>query len=147
MLSNFIKVRFIFFFSCLIIFSLSFFPQEVIGQDGPGVRIHETNSCEDNASIFDNLLVVSQMQSATIIIIARLGDGETSRKYNEQRLAAVKIGIVLNDRYPAEKIITAQGDRVRGKARVEVYINGQLSDVFKVGRRQDLKDRTKCFTQ
>ena len=72
----------------------------------------------------------------TVIIIARLGVGETSRKLAGSRLR--QVADYLNRRIPGERIITAEGERIRGLGQLEFYVGGKLHSVFKVRRNRDL---------
>ena len=72
----------------------------------------------------------------TVIIIARLGTGETSRKLVGSRLR--QVADYLNRRIPKERIITAEGERVRGLGQLEFYVGGKLHSIFKVQRNRDL---------
>jgi hypothetical protein len=72
----------------------------------------------------------------TIIIIARLGTGETSRRLVGSRLR--QVADYLNRRIPRDRIVTAEGERVRGLGHLEFYIGGKLHSIFKVKRNRDL---------
>lgn len=121
---------------------------DVLGQRESNIIVSEDESCEQNALNFDIILTQAKEYhgSEMIILIARLGDGENSHKYNKRRLEVVKAGISAYDRFPAEKIITAQGERVKGKGLVEVYVGGRLFAVFKARRKENIKSRNdkKC---
>jgi hypothetical protein len=72
----------------------------------------------------------------TIIIISRLGSGESSRNLGRRRLR--QVADYLNRRVARERIITAEGERVRGLGQLEFYVGGNLRSVFKVKRSRDL---------
>ena len=72
----------------------------------------------------------------TVIIIARLGTSETSRKLIASRLR--QVANYLSRRIPKERIITAEGERVRGLGQLEFYVGGKLHSIFKVRRNKDL---------
>lgn len=74
-----------------------------------------------------------------IIAIARLGDGESSREFNRRRLHNVRIYLTEFDwhRTP-ETVITAEGERVRGYGRIELYVNGKLFEVLATKKNRDL---------
>lgn len=113
----------------------------IFGQDNQNVQIIDANNCESNKAYFDSIAnLAEQIPSAKVIIIARLGNGETSRIYNRRRLYEIRryleqVGV------PKESIITAQGDRIRGRGRVEVYYRENLQMIFTVRRRQSLLGR------
>ena len=72
----------------------------------------------------------------TIIIIARLGSGESSRTLAGGRLR--QVADYLNRRVSGDRMITAEGERVRGLGQLEFYVTGKLHSVFKVRRNRDL---------
>ena len=72
----------------------------------------------------------------TIIIIGRLGAGETSRRLVGRRLR--QVADYLNRRVPRDRIVTAEGERVRGRGDLEFYVGGKLHSIFKVKRNRDL---------
>ena len=72
----------------------------------------------------------------TIIIIARLGSGESSRNLVGGRLR--QVADYLNRRVSRDRIITAEGERVRGLGQLGFYVGGKLHSVFKVKRNKDL---------
>ena len=75
-------------------------------------------------------------KAQTVIIIARLGTGETSRKLVGSRLR--QAADYVNRRIPRGRIITAEGGRVRGLGLLEFYVGGKLHSIFKVKRNRDL---------
>lgn len=144
MLKVLIKAKRFVPFSYLVMFLCFVSFQTTFGQTEAIVVVDDDNSCEEQISDYDNVRAFARNEPeliSTLIIIARLGDGETSRKYNQQRLTVAKESIVIGGGYPVEKIVTAQGDRVSGKGQVEFYIRGRLYAIFKVGRRKNLKGR------
>ena len=72
----------------------------------------------------------------TIIIIAHLGNGESSRALAGGRLR--QVADYLNRLVSRDRIITAEGDRVRGLGHLEFYVGGKLHSVFKIRRNRDL---------
>ena len=72
----------------------------------------------------------------TVIIIARLGTGETSRGLGGRRLR--QAADYLNRRISVERVITGVGERARGLGRLEFYVGGRLHSIFKVKRNRDL---------
>ncbi len=72
----------------------------------------------------------------TIIIIARLGSGESSRHLIRGRLR--QVADYLNRRVSRDRIITAEGERVRGPGQLEFYVGGKLHSVFKLKRNRNL---------
>ena len=72
----------------------------------------------------------------TVIIIARLGSGESSRGLSRSRLK--QVADYLNRRLARERIIPVEGVRVKGLGQLEFYVGGKLNIVFKVRRNRDL---------
>jgi hypothetical protein len=71
-----------------------------------------------------------------IILIGRLGDREYSRRLNRQRLEIAGDYLTATRGVSRERIIRAEGERVRGDGRLEVYLNGKLFMIFKFPRNQ-----------
>lgn len=99
--------------------------------------IVEENNCESNKAWFDYIAVNSR-DDETIIIIAKLGSGEKSREYNRRRLHNLRTYLTYIRKLPKEKIVTAEGERVSGRGRLEVYLRGKQVIVFTLGHNQDL---------
>lgn len=101
------------------------------GQPIPG-------NCEDNILILSNVHHTAGADD-TIIAIARLGDGERNRMLNHRRLHNVRVYLTeFGWHRQPETVITAEGDRLKGYGRVELYIGGTLFAVLHVRRHQDL---------
>lgn len=60
-----------------------------------------------------------------VVVVARLGTKEYSAKYNLQRLKETKAYLVKAG-MPESNIVIAQGERIKGKGRVEIYFGGFL---------------------
>ena len=97
-------------------------------------------SCETHSLILDimrNELLWGSAKDSLVIAVARLGKGETSRALNRRRL--YNLGVHWKDYgLPAERLIAAEGERVNGYGRVELYVSGKLFDALLVPRREDL---------
>ncbi len=93
--------------------------------------------CETTKAELD-LIAERAGQEGLIIIIARSGTKELSRSINWRRLHNLSEYLEMTHAIPAERIITAEGNRVRGLGLVEIYIRGKLFTVFKVNRNRDL---------
>jgi hypothetical protein len=72
----------------------------------------------------------------TIIIIARLGNGESS--HNLARLRLREVTEYLNRTFSGERIVVAEGERVRGPGQLEFYVAGKLHSIFRIKRNRDL---------
>jgi hypothetical protein len=98
--------------------------------------------CGDNIALLD---VITQRTAADklIIIIARLGDGETRANLNRRRLHNVRTYwteylTAEGARRKPQTAILAEGERVAGYGRLEFYVDGKLIGVLKIGRNADL---------
>ncbi|HLL76708.1 MAG TPA: hypothetical protein VK421_15750 [Pyrinomonadaceae bacterium] len=87
---------------------------------------------------FIHIAAMGAGDDQTIIIIARLGRGESSRSLNRQRLEAQRSYLVKNRHFPKEKVVTAEGERVSDLGRIEFYVGGKSHTAFKVKRNNDL---------
>lgn len=84
--------------------------------------------CEGAASRLDFAVIdTKKIEGGYLIIIARLGDGEQST-LNQARLAGVEEYILR--RGSDLKYVLAQGARVKGLGRVEVYVGGRLKEIM-----------------
>ena len=73
-----------------------------------------------------------------VIAIARLGNGERRQDLNRRRLHNLRTYLVeFNGRSP-QTIITAEGERVSGYGRVELYVGGKLFYVLMIRPNADL---------
>jgi hypothetical protein len=74
-----------------------------------------------------------------LILIARLGNGENSRSLNQHRLHSARA--YLTDYLAARSlgsIVTAEGERVNGYGRIEIYVKGRLYSALAVKPNADL---------
>ena len=89
-------------------------------------------TCETHSARLDvirNEVVASTGKDAVVIAIARLGDGETSRDLNRRRLYNLRVH--WNDyKLPPGTLVTAEGERVKGLGRIELYVYGKLFDML-----------------
>jgi hypothetical protein len=95
------------------------------------------DTCEVNLAQFDYLMAASPGLNS-LIVIAGLGNGEHSVRYNVRRLSAIKFRLKVDPKL-SERLVTAQGERVRGRGRVEIYVNGELRLIYELKKNQDLK--------
>lgn len=97
----------------------------------------DDNNCESNKAYWDYIAIESKGDS--LILIARPGDGENARRLNRRRLHNIYTYLTYIRKIPKERIVIAEGERVTGRGRVEVYLQGKLQIVFTVGRNADLR--------
>lgn len=84
-------------------------------------------------SILEDVNRQAQTVDKPIILIARLGTGETVRKWNLRRLHNVVARL-----YNVKQIIKTEGERVEGKGLVEIYFDGALLYTLLAHRNRDL---------
>jgi hypothetical protein len=111
---------------------------DVIAQENRGKPAESYSSptrpvnCEDVTAYVETAMVMAQEagEDNYLIIIARLGDGERSRKLNLDRVNTVKAFM----RRWRGKSVVAEGDRVKGYGRLEIYVGGKLVFILPLGR-------------
>lgn len=85
--------------------------------------------CEGAATRLDFAVVnTRKLEGAYLILIARLGTGESSRSLNQARLSGVEEYVLRTG--SDLKYVLAQGSRVKGLGRIEIYVGGQLADIM-----------------
>ncbi len=82
-------------------------------------------------------LLAGRAEGKLIILIARLGNGESSNSLAQRRLRTINDYLKNTRAVPEEKLVTAVGQRVRGAGRIEAYLDGELFMVFELGRNRD----------
>lgn len=105
--------------------------------EGPKPEVVGNNNCEENRSLFDYVDTKTR-GDAFVIIIARPGSGDRVREMNRRRLHNIREYLTYIREVPPRKIIVAEGERVKGRGRVEVYAGGRMVAVFNVGPNEDL---------
>jgi hypothetical protein len=100
------------------------------------IDAHPTN-CEDHIAILE-AANHDAGKEGVIIILARLGSRERRSSLNRRRLynARAYLTEYLRAR-TSNTIVTAEGERTTGYARIEVYVGGKLYHVFAVERDAD----------
>jgi hypothetical protein len=77
-------------------------------------------------------------KNSLVIAIARLGGGERRPDLNRRRLHNVRTYLITFDNRSPQTIITAQGERVSGYGRIELYVDGKLFYVLAIRPNADL---------
>ncbi|MBC7798315.1 MAG: hypothetical protein H7Z37_15705 [Pyrinomonadaceae bacterium] len=72
-----------------------------------------------------SLIQTGTSEKSILILIARLGNKERNRKINRLRLENVRRGLT-NTLGIVKPIVIAEGERVNGFGRVEVYLDGKF---------------------
>ena len=93
--------------------------------------------CETTKAELD-LIAEQAGQEGSIIIISDLGTREVSRALNRRRAHILAEYLHMTRAIAKDRIVTAEGERVRGLGRVEIYIKGRLFTVFTINHNKDL---------
>jgi hypothetical protein len=97
------------------------------------------HNSEENSAIFDALHQEAIHSGKPVIIISRLGTGEYGMRLHQRRLHnAVERFTSSGTRYSRDDTMATIGPRVKGKGRIEVYIEGKLRFVSEIGRGKDM---------
>jgi len=86
-------------------------------------------NCEMGLQYQEDIIraAVEQLErGGVLIVVARLGDSENSRELNRRRLYNVREYLRERGRLAADRIVVAEGERVRGYGRLEYYLGGRL---------------------
>jgi hypothetical protein len=103
-------------------------------------QVLEAGNCEVDEANLDSIRLDARSgvgQDGLLIVIARPGVGDVRAHLNSRRLSAVK-ELFSKRGFPAEKIVLAEGERVRGNGRVEFYVGGKLTHVIATTRNRGL---------
>lgn len=85
--------------------------------------------CEGAAMRLDLAVINTQkLEGAYLILVARLGSGEVSRALNQTRLKSVEQYVLR--RGADLKYVLAQGSKLKGLGRIEVYVGGKLAEIM-----------------
>lgn len=108
-------------------------------QSNESLTLQPPDNCEGNSRRLDFIRNESQTmgEGKVTIAIARLGKGEQSQEINRRRLYTIRAYLTAME-LPSRRLVTAEGERVSGNGRVEVYVGGKLVDVLAAERGKDL---------
>jgi hypothetical protein len=99
-------------------------------------------NCAERDAVLDGITQKTPADKL-LIVIARLGDGETRANLNQRRLHNVRDYwtefLPAGYRRQAETIILAEGQQVRGYGQLEFYVEGNLVWVTKLPNNADLQ--------
>jgi hypothetical protein len=103
----------------------------------PRIEANPTN-CENHIAILD-IADQDAGRDGLIIVIGRLGDGERSRELNQHRLHSARAYLTeyRGVRAP-DTIVIAEGERVAGYGRIELYVGGKLHTSFAIRKNAEL---------
>jgi hypothetical protein len=127
------KIAFVTFITCGLMLSSYAYAQS---NQPSGPYVVEGVDCNDEEhvkALLDDAAITAG-QDKTIIIIARLGTREPSRKLIQARLLIVSNYLIETRGVPKNRIISAEGERVRGLGDVEIYVGGRLHVLFRMKR-------------
>lgn len=89
------------------------------------LSLQEPVECDAALAYLDDaFLNTIKLAGTNLIIIARLGSGERSSQLNKSRLSWIKS--YMSNRVPDLKYVIAEGGKVSGLGRVELYVGGRL---------------------
>lgn len=96
------------------------------------------HNCEMNINLLSNAHHLAG-DDTIIIAVARLGTGERNPELNRRRLHNVKAYLTTFGwkRLP-ETVVTAEGERLNGYGRIDIYVRGGHWATLAVRRNQDL---------
>jgi hypothetical protein len=99
---------------------------------------------EERAKELLDYASIAAKQDELFFIIARLGTGESYRDLIRRRLFAPKDYLMKTRGVSENRIIVAEGERVKGLGHVEIYIGSKLFILFKMKRHRDFGQGPLC---
>jgi hypothetical protein len=124
-----------------LVLCLSLSAFAAVAQNQPDDRVDTIGPahCHDYGAVLD-VTAQNTPHNRLIIVVARLGEDETRSNLNWRRLHNVRTYWTeyYLDRRKPDMIILAEGERVQGHGRVELYVGGKLVVVLKLKRNADL---------
>jgi hypothetical protein len=101
------------------------------------IEANPTN-CENHIAILD-IADQDAGRDGLIIVVGRLGNGERSRELNQHRLHSARAYLTEYRRVRAlGTIVIAEGERVAGYGRIELYVGGKLHTSFAIRKNAEL---------
>jgi len=114
---------------CFLLMFTATAQKQTIEPDSAGIGVStKPLNCETTFAQMEEvrkLIIAETEERKVLIMIARLGNGEKGRTLNRRRLSNVKEGfkVTLGIKSP---IVTAEGERVAGFGRVDLYLGGKF---------------------
>ena len=107
-----------------------------LGQQSANVGEVETTAPTEegyrrNGINIANLSALLNTTNQRAFVIAHLGSSEKSRELNRRRLACIQSMLVNSS---PEKFTLAEGERVKGLGRIEIYLGTELMSVALIAR-------------
>ena len=103
----------------------------------PEVILANAERCQRNTINVTNLKQIARLENQKIFVIAHLGTGEKSSNLNRRRLKDVGAEFDQGGPMSRENLILAEGERVKGLARIDVYIGSKLQFISYIPRNGD----------
>jgi hypothetical protein len=130
-----------------IVLCLTFGGATALSQEGADSRIPYAFTPDPMTSEFNIIrlefiakdVIAVASEGKVTILVARLGNGERSREVNRRRLHNVRTFLTVYSGLNVKNIIAAEGDRVQGFGRVEIYVGGKLVDVMLAEKNKDIE--------
>ncbi len=130
------------FYLLTLLILLMLFARTGVAQDRSGSPVpfafdSKPTNCEQNHIRFDSYTKYfknKENSGEVLIAIARLGTGEFSRELNRSRLYIVRATLIEDLGLEEPEVVTAEGERVNGYGRVDIYVGGKLIDALLVNR-------------
>ena len=107
----------------------------IIAEGSAGEGIDGSN-CDNTKALFD-LIAQTAGAEETIIVIGRLGRGESSRELVRHRMRNLQDFVYMVRGVAKERVVLAEGEPVNGLGQVDVYVKGKLIVVFRLKRNRD----------
>ena len=135
-------LRIVFSLVFLVTFGFPFLPGILSRQDKESdLKVFETfdRSCEFNRYLIDGVADLTLERDSRLFVISRLGTGDNRPRLGHRRLHNVRAKIlpVQWRRFDPAKLITAEGERVKGPGRLEFYVGSKLVIVATFRRNAD----------
>ncbi len=90
----------------------------------PSSLLQAPVECDTALSYLDHALAEAfELKDAHLIVVARVGTGERLR-VNRERLSGIEE--YMKRKFPSLKYVMAEGSKVNGLGRVELYVGGRL---------------------
>ena len=108
-------------------------PEPIVVGGNQGV---DGRDCDDTKAQFA-VIAHAAGDEKTIIVISRLGRGESSRQVARRRLQNLEDFLYLTHGVSRDRIVSAEGKRVVGLGEIDVYLDGKLFVLFRMRRNKD----------
>lgn len=128
----------------LLCFLLTFLTISIPGQER---KQSETNEDPTSCELVQRILgtVHELAADGNVIVISKLGKGESAASLNRMRLKTVRQYLETVWKRPSSTVILAQGERVSGFGRLEFYTNGAL--VYQIIAKQRINIPIICYRE